>query len=109
MGYPARAIGGARWDEGEQRTVFHTWNQIWFPELGWVDFDPTSDNGSGNDDSYRFNGQHPEHYTVTFIGEFKKRSDTVFSQRNWVTNFNIQPSSSAMEPETSLEFHYEYR
>jgi transglutaminase-like putative cysteine protease len=93
VGLPIRAIGGVcigtdqdkEFPPGTDLAV-HTWNQIFIPGQGWVDFDATNDDvAEGPPYPLRHAGCHPGHFWLTFMGDYDKADHQhVFTQRGWI-------------------------
>jgi transglutaminase-like putative cysteine protease len=57
LGIHARNVSGflgGRWNEFGQylavtQNEAHSWVEVWFPEYGWIEFDPTPSGGAGTD------------------------------------------------------------
>jgi transglutaminase-like putative cysteine protease len=108
LGYPTRAIGGGY--PSSKETKVHTWNQVYMPNLGWVDIDTLADDKKDNKHSYRYMGQHRQDYTITFIGEYDKRDfHDIFSQRSWLSNFKAREVNSNRRIKLTYKRLFEYK
>jgi len=86
MGFPTRAIGGL-YDAGsdlKEDEGSHTWNQVYFPEVGWVDIDSTLDDKADGKHTFHDFARRRNRYFITFEGSYDLIDYTnVFTQRGW--------------------------
>lgn len=96
-GLPTRAIGGVSIAQDENKDFpadedlsVHTWNQVYVPGMGWVDFDAQADdNPSGRPHSLRSAGYHPGDYWITFNGDYDQyNGKDIFTQRGWISSMH---------------------
>ncbi len=92
MGRPARAIGGIQILTDRERaedTGVHTWNQVYIPDLGWVDIDTQLDDKKSGKDAYNYMGSRSPGYAVTFIGAYEKADrKRYFAMRGWYNTYS---------------------
>jgi transglutaminase-like putative cysteine protease len=99
---PTRAIGGIIINRkplrsGNELPVtgnhVHTWNQVYLPNIGWIDIDSVSDDDdTDNNHTFNYFGYHSSGCYLTFEGnydklnygkDYDKSKDKVFTERGW--------------------------
>ncbi|MGA2060449.1 MAG: transglutaminase family protein [Thermoguttaceae bacterium] len=103
-GLPIRAIGGIGIGQDQDNEFApgtdlscHTWNQVFIPGQGWVDFDAIADY---YDLEARYPlqsaGWHRGDLWVTFSGDYDKAdNEKVFTERDWFESINISSPDPA--------------
>lgn len=101
LGIPTRAVAGiAVASNGNILTddpPVHTWNQVYFPDCGWVTFDIVNDDDPAGNHTLR-NAAKSDHNTfaVVFTGDFDDRDfDQCFVERSWISVY----SYSSLDPD----------
>jgi len=125
MKIPTRAIGGIMINmrplrSGEVAYV-HTWNQVYLPNIGWIDIDSVSDDDdTDNNHTFNYFGYHSSGCYLTFEGnydelnygkDYDKSKDKVFTERGWWNNGyyweSLDPNNKAskvtVEPKIKIE------
>ncbi len=82
-GVPSRAIGG----QNIYTNSPHTWNQVYFPKIGWIDIDSTYDDNERGGPHYINsigNRRANTDYFLTFRGSYGRIDyKNVFTRRGW--------------------------
>jgi transglutaminase-like putative cysteine protease len=100
MKIPTRAIGGIMINRRHGRsgkvTYVHTWNQVYLPNIGWIDIDSVSDDDdTDNNHTFNYFGYHSSGCYLTFEGNYDELNygknyniskDKVFTKRGWWNN-----------------------
>lgn len=90
-GIPTRAIGGINIftsHGGSDTEPSHTWNQVFVPNIGWVDIDAVADDDDkAGEHRYKYVGVRRNVYFITFEGAYDRRNYVdQFIQRSWFSD-----------------------
>lgn len=135
QGIPTRAIGGLIVERSPDDQLYedrskwavagavHTWNEVWFPGVGWCDIDSVADENDKKklegEAPYTFNyfAFHRRKYALTFQGsydglnypprDYDATQPTVFTERGWLKRWRWVSADSKNKAQVKLEINLE--